>query len=47
MYIEDCAFSLCENLTELSILGTKTKISDLALDGRDNVIILLSKDNDE
>ena len=45
--IEDHAFSLCENLANLSILGPKTHISDLALEGRDDVIILLTEDNDE
>ena len=45
--IEDHAFTLCENLANLSILGPKTKISDLALEGRDDVIILLTEDNDE
>ena len=46
-YIEDYAFSLCENLTHVSILGPKTDVSNLAFEGRDDVIMLRTVDNDE
>jgi hypothetical protein len=46
-YIEDYAFSLCESLTHVSILGPKTDVSNLAFEGRDDVIILRTVDSDE
>ena len=46
-YIEDYAFSLCESLTDVSILGPKTDVSNLAFEGRDDVIILRTVDSDE
>lgn len=46
-YIEDYTFSLCESLTHVSILGPKTDVSNLAFEGRDDVIILRTIDSDE
>ena len=46
-YIDDYAFSLCESLKYMSILGPKTDVSNLAFEGRDDVIILRAVDSDE
>ena len=45
-YIEDYALSLCESITHVSILGPKTDVSNLAFEGRDDVIILRTVDSD-